>query len=56
MLATIVEGEADWADILLLVAVVLFAVTTVVHLTARATTSALHTAGLTALALALLVL
>jgi len=55
-LATIVHGEKDWADVMFLVAVILFAIATVIHLAARAIESALVPAGLCAMAFALLLL
>jgi len=56
LIATVVQGEADWSDIVMLIAVVLFAIVTVIHLAARAIESALVPAGLCAMAFALLLL
>jgi len=55
-IATIVKGEADWAEFMFLLAAVLFAIVTVVHLAARAVESAMVSGGLWALALGLLLL
>jgi len=56
VLATIVKGEVDWADVLLLIAVIVFAIATVASIARSAVEAALVPAGLTALALAFLVL
>jgi len=56
LIATVVQGERDWSDIVMLVAVILFAIVTVIHLAARAVESALVSGGLCAVALALLLL
>jgi len=55
-LATIVHGEKDWADVLLLIAVIVFVIATVLSVARSAVEAALVPAGLTALALAFLVL
>ena len=56
MIATLAEGNTDLADILFLVAFILFTITTVLYLMARSVVGALTTAGLASVALALLVL
>jgi Cu/Ag efflux pump CusA len=55
-LATIIEGEADLADVLFLVAVILFAIVAVIRLTGRSLEASLMALGATALALGWLVL
>jgi len=55
-LATIVEGNADLADLLLLIAAIVFAIVTVMYAMARSIEGALSTAGLFCVALAWLVL
>ena len=56
MLADIASGEVDLADILFLIAAILFGVSTVIRIMARSVDAALVAAGLVATALALLVL
>lgn len=55
-IATIIDGELDLADVLLLVAVILFAIGAVLAGMRRAVEPLLELAGLAFLALALLVL
>jgi uncharacterized membrane protein len=56
MLSTIIEGEADLADVLFLVAVILFCIVAIFHLMRRAVEGALLAFGLAAVALGWLVL
>lgn len=56
MLATIIDGELDLADVLYLVAVILFAVGAVLAVMRRTVDQVLLFAGLTFVALAFLVL
>lgn len=56
MIATISSGHADLADILFLVAFILFVIVTVLRVMAHTVDSALIAAGFAALALAWLVL
>lgn len=56
MLATIVQGETGWNDVLLLIAVILFAVSTVIRALAHSVDGTLVSAGLCLTALALLAL
>jgi hypothetical protein len=55
-LATIIDGELDWADLLFLVAFILFVVVGVIYAVGRSVEGALTSAGLACVALALLVL
>jgi hypothetical protein len=56
MLSTIVSGEADLADVLFLIAFILFIITAVTRAMARNTDGLLVSAGATAIALAWLCL
>jgi len=56
MIATVIDGEADLADILFLVAFILFVIVAVFHLMRRAFEGALLAFGLASIALAWLVL
>ena len=56
MLSTIIEGEADLADVLFLIAFILLCIVAVFHLMRRAFEGALLAFGLAALALGWLVL
>ena len=56
LFATIIEGEVDFADVCLLIAVVLFVIAAVIPITQRAPLGAILPAGLAFVALALLVL
>lgn len=56
MIATIIDGEADLADVLFLIAFVLFVIVAIFHLMRRAFEGALLAFGLASIALAWLVL
>ncbi len=56
MIATIIDGEADLADVLFLLAFLLFCIVAVIQLMRRAIEPALTSFGLAALALGWLVL
>jgi hypothetical protein len=56
MLATLVEGKTDLADVLFLVAMILFIVCAVIHAMAKQITGTILCAGLACVALAWLVL
>ena len=56
MIATLIEGNTDAADICLLIAVILFTIATIIALTNDTPLGALIPAGLTTTALGLLVL
>ena len=56
MIATIIDGEADLADVLFLIAFVLFVIVAIFHLMRRAFEGALLAFGFAAIALAWLVL
>lgn len=56
MIATIIDGEADLADVLFLIAFVLFCIVAIFHLMRRAFEGALLAFGLAAVALGWLVL
>ena len=56
MVADIASGEVDAADVLFLVAVILFAIAAVLRAMARSVDSAIVAAGLTAVALGWLLL
>lgn len=56
MLTVIAEGHPDLADLLLLIAVILFAITAIIRAMAHTIDGTLTAAGLFAVALALLVL
>ena len=56
IIADIASGEVDWADVLFLVAFILFVIVTVMRVMARAFDGALVAAGLACLALAWLLL
>lgn len=56
LLATIIDGEADFADLCFLIAVILFAVVAVLRFTAKALDGALVATGAAVFALGWLVL
>ena len=56
MIATVIDGEADLADVLFLIAFILFVIVAIFHLMRRAFEGALLAFGLAAVALAWLVL
>jgi hypothetical protein len=56
MLADIASGEVDWADVLFLVAFILFVIVTIMAVMRRAFEPALLAAGLACVALAWLLL
>ena len=56
VIATVVEGKADLADVLFLIAFILFVIVAIFHLMRRAFEGALLAFGLAAVALAWLVL
>lgn len=56
MLATIIDGEADLADVLYLIAVICFVIGVVFSIMRRSAEEAIWRAGFVALALAFLVL
>lgn len=55
-IATIAEGEAGWADLLFLVAFIVFVIAAFIHVAARSIEGALLPVGLALLALAWLLL